>query len=523
MATRTRNPRRKPRRPFALPKPRGTLNPRVQKAGPEHFGVVSVDCAKHRSKWMLCDFYGNSLIPPTEVYHTKQGLQEAIRQLRQAITDHDLRDHIVAVERTGSYHLPVKRTFVAAGFEVRTVHPYATKQFRLVANPGNKTDDTDLVAIFQAAVNGFGLLEPPLDLTHGQLRLLARHRRDLVRKNSALRCQIHVELDALMPGFARCFGDIVTSEVPLVIARATGSAAAVQKAGLTGLAKILKQAGVRYQEPTLAKILAWANQAHEGLEHPAIHLQIMNNLYDDLVGKARIIKELERALAGLLVCTPYVLLLSFPAINVVSASEFAGEMGQIEHYAQASSITGRAGLFPSRYQSDQVDHADGPLVRSANRDLRYVIMYIADNLATRNNYFRGLADQWRVAGRDPGHTRVKIAGRFCRIAYQMVAGRQVFKHPSCQERHAILDKLNAFHREHETPMQQVMTDLQAAANQIPAKEHAAEAVPLLAALNKAPSRRRNGPCSLGEILPAVLAKLGVPIVQSTTSGETDLT
>ena len=55
----------------------------------------------------------------------------------------------------------------------------------------------------------------------------------------------------------------------------------------------------------------------------------------------------------LLVQTPYVLLLSFPGINVVSAAEFAGEMGPIANSPDDGAITGRAGLYPSRYQSDR--------------------------------------------------------------------------------------------------------------------------------------------------------------------------
>ena len=50
-----------------LQKPRGVLHPRVQEVGPEHFGIISIDCAKARSKWMLADFYGKVLVPPTEV------------------------------------------------------------------------------------------------------------------------------------------------------------------------------------------------------------------------------------------------------------------------------------------------------------------------------------------------------------------------------------------------------------------------------------------------------------------------
>jgi hypothetical protein len=50
-------------------KSHGVIQPRVQRVGPEHFDIVSVDCAKARFKWMLCDFYGKVLIPPTTVEH----------------------------------------------------------------------------------------------------------------------------------------------------------------------------------------------------------------------------------------------------------------------------------------------------------------------------------------------------------------------------------------------------------------------------------------------------------------------
>ena len=41
----------------------------------------------------------------------------------------------------------------------------------------------------------------------------------------------------------------------------------------------------------------------------------------------------------LLARTPYVLWMSTPGVNVVSAADFAGEMGPSEHYANARAIT----------------------------------------------------------------------------------------------------------------------------------------------------------------------------------------
>ncbi len=523
MAARAKSKGRKAGRFLSTTKPSGSVHPRVVAAGPERFGIVAVDCAKARSKWLLADYYGLILIPPTNVDHTRLGFKQAVTLLREAIETHGLRDLIVAIERTGAYHKPVQRAFAVGGFEVRIVHPLTSKQFRLPADPSNKTDDTDLLAIHRAAANGFALREPGGDETHGELQLLARFRRDLVRKNATARNQIHAELDNVFPGLSAAVGNIFDHEPALAIARQTRSAEQIRQLGLTGLAKQLDALDVRRQQRSLEKILAWAESAPEGGELSDIHHKILISLDDDRKSRLREITSLERDMAAHLVRTPYVLLLSFPGINVVSAAELAGEMGPISNYLDDVGITGRAGLYPSRYQSDKVDRCDGPLVSRGNRTLRYILLLIAENLLLCNSYFQALGKSWRASGVDHRLMRVRAAKRFCRIAFRMVAGREVFSHPSCQKRHAILNKLTTFHVEHETPMTEVMRDLQAAVEQIPKREHATEAIPLAAALDRASSRRRSGPCRLGEILPVLLAKLGVATVESKPKGETDLT
>src|SRR5256714_15394839 len=105
MATSRTRKRSSTRRPAAtLGKPRGVLHPRVEQVGPEHFGIVCFDCAKARSKFLLANFYGHVLIPPTVVAHDRQGLDEAVARGRQPMAAHDLRDGLVAIDRTGRYH-----------------------------------------------------------------------------------------------------------------------------------------------------------------------------------------------------------------------------------------------------------------------------------------------------------------------------------------------------------------------------------------------------------------------------------
>jgi transposase len=518
---RTRSRCRPSRRqsPSSLGKPRGVLHPRVERVGPEHFGIVCFDCAKARSKFLLADFYGQLLLPPTVVTHDRQGLDGAVVQVRQAMATHDLRDCLVAIERTGRYHRIVQRAFAAAGFETRILHPFVTKQYRQPVDPGNKTDDTDLAAIHRATVTGCALLEVTRDEAWTTLQLLIRHRRDLVRKGAALNCQIRDHLEAAWPGFAACFDKLWESPVPWHLLRHYATAGSLLEAGVTTLCHSLRRAGIRFQQRTVQTVVDWAEQAAPGDIAAAQHLRIALALYDDRQRKTSEIQALEREIAGRLVQTPYVLLLSFPGINVVSAADFAGEMGPVEHYANAKSITGRAGLRPSRYQSDQVDKANGRLVRNGNRALRAAILGIADNLIVCNHHFQALATQWAAQGRDPRDSRVKVAMRFCRIAFQIVAGRQVFRHPCIQGRHYILDKLTAFHRAHDTGMDEVLRDLQAASDQLPPREYAAEAKPLYEELKRIQDGHRRGPQVLGDILPVVLARLGVGAVQSPESGE----
>ena len=81
----------------------------------------------------------------------------------------------------------------------------------------------------------------------------------------------------------------------------------------------------------------------------------------------------------------------------------------------------------------------------------------------------------------------------------------------------------AFQREHDTGSVESLRDLQAAIEQVPKREHHAEAKPLHEELQRIQRGGRHGPQLLGNILPIVLARLGVGGVQSTASGEEDPT
>jgi transposase len=439
--------------------------------------------------------------------------------IRQAQQQHDIRNTIVVVERTGNYYLPPKRAFARAGFETRVVHPFATKQYRMPADPGNKTDENDLYAQHRAAVAGFGLCELELEPPYRDLQLHARHRRNLVDRAASLACQIRDHLHLAMPGYAGLFSGLFESPTALPIAAHGNSPAKLLQLGRNRLSRYLSKNKVRHQLRTIDKIFAWAAQAaNDPIQNGPMHHAIWTDLYELYQHFQRRIAALERQLASDVVRIPYVPLMAIPGISVVSVAELAAEMGPIKLYANSNAITGRAGLYPSRYQSDQTDNDRGPIISQANRRLRCVLMRIADNLACHCAYYRGQAEVDIARGVDKRANRVKIAKRFTRLALACVAGDEPMRHPCFQKPDSILDKLRRFHQAHETTMDVLLADLEAAVGQLPYNTCNQEAK-IVADVLEQQTRRRQGPKPIGDVLPAVLARLNIRINKANQNGD----
>jgi len=508
MITKTRKRKSTGTKKRFIGKPAGQIQERVQAVGPEHFGVVAVDCAKRRSKWMLCNFFGKVVVEPTAVEHSTGGLREMTQLVARTCQAEGLTDVIVAVEMTGIYHKPVQRAFRKGGFDTRIVHPFASSHYRQPLHPDAKTDDHDLEAIFQAAIRGYGLATLPVGEVYQSLQAVSRHRHNLVKQRSRLMVQIRRLLHQTMPGFADLFdeGKLFHHSIALPVALQFPSAEAIREAGVDGISRRLNQIHVSFQTRTIERIVAWAGNATEPSELTPMYTRQWQQLNQVRQMWDEQILATEREMAGFLVKTPYVLLLTVTGINVVSAARFAGEASPIEHYASARAINGRAGLFPSRYQSDEVDHADGSLIRQCNRKLRGAAMLVAENLIKCHPYYRGVAELWKQQKVDPRDRRCRIANRAMRMVYQLIAGRQVWRGKGV-DREYLLAKLQEFHRLHQTPIDQSIRDMNEAFFWLPKSAYAMEAKPLA----ELAAKKHRGPKRIGELLIPLLIRLGVSI------------
>ena len=87
------------------------------------------------------------------------------------------------------------------------------------------------------------------------------------------------------------------------------------------------------------------------------------------------------------------------------------------------------------------------------------------------------------------------------------------RHPCFQQPDSILEKLRRFHHEHQTPMDVLLADLEAAIEQLPYNTCNREAE-IVADVLEQHTRRQRGPVPIGDVLTAVLARLNIRTTQT---------
>ena len=443
-----------------------TLRQQVRQIGGDKFGLFVVDSSKNNFCVKLSDFYGEPLWEPAPIPNTKGHLEALPFTLLNQMKENQLQELAVGIETTGRLHQPIKR-ILEKRWPIKMIHPFTTKQLRQPASFGIKTDEVDLDAMTRAMISGYGSEDYPRPIAYQKWQCLNRAREDLVKKRSETKTQCQEHIQALLPGYSSLFNDFWTSETAIRVIIEYGSPEAILKTDVNSMVLKLKQLDIRCTQRLLHRIHAWASEAFvhnqiQSFEHRILcdYLNLVQNLSQQ-------IHQYEIELLEFLVSTSGILLLSIAGVNVVSASGYMSELGPISNYPTSRQISGRAGLFPSRYQSDEVDRADGPIVKGHNARLRDAILEIAFNILKHNDYFSAWADLRSDRGWDSKKINVAMGNRFTRFSFQMLADGQLFDHPKCQQRDPILAKILRFAADHNMSPNATFAAIQKAVWQLP--------------------------------------------------------
>jgi transposase len=477
--------------------------------GPERFAIIPVDCGKPEARTRVADFYGNVLLAPFTIQITRPGLEMAACLIRNTMQKYDIKDCVCAIETTGRYHLPIARFFKQQQWDTRDVHPYTSSLIRRSADLGNKTDDIDLAAIHRAAIDGLAMQPEVLDPESAQWRLLVRHRRDLVEKAATLKIQLKETIHAYLPGYtsnwkADHFWD---SPVAVTVATTFDSPQALRDADDEMFFRAVRNANSVIQKRTIDRIRAWSHDAAPVDEAAHMHFRRAVSLWKDLQAKWAEIPLFELEMADFLCRSTCVRLLAFPGINVITASDYGAELGPITNYATSKSIAGRAGLYPSRFQTSNTDCPNGALVVRRNRQLRAALVRAARCLNCCNQYFFGISQQY--LNRHPDNDgKVPIARAFSRLSYYLIAGDGRLVHAALQSREKVLQKLLEFYKQRDADVARMTSALTAAMRHLSTDVLHAERSSLSSQYEQVKTERRTRRVvRLSELLPQILLRL----------------
>ena len=305
--------------------------------------------------------------------------------------------------------------------------PSTTKQFRQPADPGNKTDDTDLAAIHRAAVNGFALLEPASTKPGTTLRLArpaiaatwsARPR--------ALRCQIREHLDAAHARLRRLLRRPLGQRASPGICPATSARPPTcSRPASPAWPGASDDAGVRFhrRDPGRRSSPGPAGRAARSRRR-RIHRRIALALDDDrLAKKPGNHGAGARAWPPPLARTPYVLLLSLPRHQRRLGRRLRRRDGADRALRQRPRHHRPRRPVPVALPERSPSIA--PTARwsaAATAALRAAIMCIADNLIKCNHHFHVLARLARAGRQGPAaHPR---QGRRALLPHRLPDGRR---------------------------------------------------------------------------------------------------
>jgi hypothetical protein len=97
-----------------------------------------------------------------------------------------------------------------------------------------------------------------------------------------------------------------------------------------------------------------------------------------------------------------------------------------------------------------------------------------------------------------------VCPRAMRMVFQLVGGRQLWRGKGV-DREYLLAKLQEFHRQHKTPLDQAIGDLHEAFAWLPKSAYAEEAQPLRQLMRT----QRRGPQRIGDLMIPLLIRLGI--------------
>lgn len=394
--------------------------------------VVAIDPGKAKHRVLLADGERGLIGEPLSL----STLREGIERLCELIESQAAPETVVAIEATGSLHLPwVTELERRLPGSTRLFAPSETQAARTqLGSRRFKDDDRDCAALVSLARQGRG--RPVQGGTLEALLDAVRHRRRLIAARTVARQHLHHQLNTLCPGLSAPAGHGRSLGLETPTGRAV-LACAVDFAGRApGPRSLIARAPGRLSRATAE---LWSERWRGCLAPPADAALRAERLGRD-VKRWRALEAdvlaVEAQVSMLLIETPGQILTTLPGVAAMRAAAFAVHALPIERFPSAEHLYSYTGLAPARYESSTIRKVRA-ISRQAPGERRDALMGIAWGLSQHCGPFKERDRELRARGMRPIEARVALARHACRLCHRMLQTQQPFDEERyAQTRHA---------------------------------------------------------------------------------------
>jgi transposase len=380
---------------------------------PEKIMVVPVDFAKNIHEAQLCRATGEYLLKkPLMVRNTLEGLEFLKRKIEGNCKKYgiDLDSVIVCGEDPPTFAVNFIHWLEGNGLTFVRVNAKEASELRKSSRASTNTLDLDGIA--QAAILRRGY--KPMDYSNvfASLKFTTRARRQLVKQKTMLKNQIHQQIDILFPGFLKKdnTGLEPFNAASLELFEDNFSMKQIARMRPATLTATFKKHRLKDPEGITGKVQTLARTA---TPPPSELSTIMSS---SLAAFSKLLREYEDAIdkleencAKLLVQTPCFMLLTFPAIKSVTASEIASELGDPKDWKQAKETASYAGIVRRTKTTGDPDKGQprgGKLPWDCNHRLKNAILWTAVHIGGYPHPIRKISTE-----HDGGHPLRKYSNR----------------------------------------------------------------------------------------------------------------
>lgn len=403
--------------------------------------VVPIDAGKNSHKALLANYFGDILYDPFEFTNSITGLNMLDSIIQNVSASINAQKVILGIEATGHYYENLYRYLVNRKYDVAIVNPSSTYSQRTGQLNWCKTDEIDLCAIGQTLIDNQATETKLSNGLYYNLKYITRLRRDEINKRARLKIQILSLLDHIFPGLQKSniFSDI-WGKASLLLLEHYPTPASIIRMGEKRLARFFKKHNTKLGLNTAVRLTNLAkNSLSLDVSNLYAHLFNLKMKIHDIKIAGEKLRKLNIELTQFLVKTPALLLLSIKKINVPSAAEFLGEVGELTQAGNAKKIIARAGLNPSRFQTSEYEAPDTPITKHGVNSLRNISLIIAHNLLgdnphcpnkPSNPYFKAFFNHLIKEGKGKQLAKVACGNKFIRVAWAMMTQKKIFSPPT---------------------------------------------------------------------------------------------